>query len=215
MSEREHRECFDELTLLQTRGSELCLVIVSPPRARRMSEGMRLATLHHNEMVRELAAFRAMVSTTVESVLRRSPNNVARAEVVGELVAELHRVEGHHSKLQRPTDKICDLQLRPPPGRAWLADHLEEVVGRLRVELDARWEAEAKLDALQSSMVWFRGLVLGDADRSSTQVMSMSMVAKLLEGQIDTAAANGVRWGSRSTLVFVVSHYSGPVVTQD
>jgi hypothetical protein len=99
--------------------------------------------------------------------------------------------------------------------RAWLADHLEEVIGCLRVELDARWEAEAKLDVLQSSTARFRGLVLGDADRSSTQVMSMSMVAKLLEGQIDTAAANGVHWGSRSTLVAVVSHYSGLVVTQD
>jgi hypothetical protein len=102
MSEREHRECFDELTLLQTRGSELCLIIVSPPRARRMSEGMRLATLHHNEMVRELVVFRTMVSTAVESVLERSPNNVARAEVVGELVAELHRVKGATQNLSGP-----------------------------------------------------------------------------------------------------------------
>jgi hypothetical protein len=39
-SEREHRECFNELTLLQTRGLELCLTIVDRPRARRLSEGM-------------------------------------------------------------------------------------------------------------------------------------------------------------------------------
>jgi hypothetical protein len=89
-------------------------------------------------MVRELAAFRVVVSSAVELVLGHSPNNVAHAEVVGELVAELHRVEGHRVKLERPTAKICDLLLGPPPGRAWLADHLEEAVGHLRVELGAR-----------------------------------------------------------------------------
>jgi hypothetical protein len=31
VSEREHREQFEELTLLQTRGSELCHIIVRPP----------------------------------------------------------------------------------------------------------------------------------------------------------------------------------------
>jgi hypothetical protein len=31
VSEREHREQFEELTLLQTRGSELCHSIVGPP----------------------------------------------------------------------------------------------------------------------------------------------------------------------------------------
>jgi hypothetical protein len=35
----------------------------------------------------------------------------------------------------------------------------------------------------------------------------MSTVAELLEGQIDTVAANVVRWGSRSTLVATVSHF--------
>jgi hypothetical protein len=60
---------------------------------------MRLATLHHNEMVRELAAFHVVLSSAAESVLGRSPNNVACAEVVGELVAEFHMVEGCCSKL--------------------------------------------------------------------------------------------------------------------
>jgi hypothetical protein len=35
----------------------------------------------------------------------------------------------------------------------------------------------------------------------------MSTVAELLEGQIDTVAANVVRWGSRSALVATVSHF--------
>jgi hypothetical protein len=168
---------------------------------------MQLATLHHDEMVRELAAFRVAVSSTVESVLGRSLKNIARVEIVGKMVAELHRVEGHLSKLERPTTKICDLLLEPPPSRAWLANHLEEAVGRLRVELDAQREAEAKLDALQSSTVQVRGLVLGDADGSSTQATSMSAVAELLKGQIYTTAANGVHWGFCSMLVAVVSHF--------
>jgi hypothetical protein len=37
--------------------------------------------------------------------------------------------------------------------------------------------------------------------------MSMSTVAELLEGQIDTVAANVVRWGSHSALVATVSHF--------
>jgi hypothetical protein len=147
-SEREYWECFDELTLLQTQGSEMYLTIIGPPRPRRLYEGKQLATLHHNKMVQELAMFWMAVSSAVESVLECSPNNVARAEVVGELVAKLHRVEGHHWKLEWPTTKICDLLLGPPPSRAWLADHLEEVPGRLRVELDARQEVEAKSEAL-------------------------------------------------------------------
>jgi hypothetical protein len=33
------------------------------------------------------------------------------------------------------------------------------------------------------------------------------MVAKLLEGQIDIAAINGVHWGTRSVLVATMSHF--------
>jgi hypothetical protein len=43
--EREHREQFEELTLLQTQGYELCLAIVGPPRVRNhLSEGMQIST---------------------------------------------------------------------------------------------------------------------------------------------------------------------------
>jgi hypothetical protein len=61
---------------------------------------MRLVTLHHNDKVQELAKFWVAVSSATELVLWRSPNNVARAEVVGELMAELHMAEGHRSKLE-------------------------------------------------------------------------------------------------------------------
>jgi hypothetical protein len=85
---------------------------------------MQLATLHHNEMVRELAAFRVVVSSTAELVLGRSPNNVAWMKVVGELVAEHPRLEECRSKLERPAAKICSLLISPPPSRAWLTNHL-------------------------------------------------------------------------------------------
>jgi hypothetical protein len=53
-----------------------------------MSEGMRHAALHHIEMVRELAALWALVSSATESALGRSPNDTFHMEVVSELVAE-------------------------------------------------------------------------------------------------------------------------------
>jgi hypothetical protein len=49
---------------------------------------MQLATLCHTEMVGELAALRAAVSSAVESVLGGSPNDTFHMEVVGELVAK-------------------------------------------------------------------------------------------------------------------------------
>jgi hypothetical protein len=49
---------------------------------------MWLATLCHAEMVKELVAFREAVSSVAESVLRCSLGDIARAEVVGELVTK-------------------------------------------------------------------------------------------------------------------------------
>jgi hypothetical protein len=67
----------------------LCLVIIGPSRLRNhLLQGMRAATLHHVEMARELAALRAVVSSTMESMLGRSPDETIWVEVVGELVVE-------------------------------------------------------------------------------------------------------------------------------
>jgi hypothetical protein len=49
--------------------------------------------------------------------------------------------------------------------------------------------------------------VLGSADEPPSLAASMSMVTELLEGRINTAVANGVRWGSCCALVAVVSHF--------
>jgi hypothetical protein len=76
---REHQEQFEELTLLQTQGSELCLAIVGSPRVRNhLSEGMRVAALCHTEMAGELAVLRAVVFSAVEFTLGCLPDEIFR-----------------------------------------------------------------------------------------------------------------------------------------
>jgi hypothetical protein len=123
-------EHFEELTLLQTRGSEVCLTIVGPPWLRNhLSEGMHIAALCRTEMVGKLAVLQATVSSTMELALGHSPDETFRVEVVGELVAEFQKLEEQCSWLERRGTSICDLLLGSPPGQAWLADHLEEATG--------------------------------------------------------------------------------------
>jgi hypothetical protein len=88
-----------------------------------------------------------------------------------------------------------------------LADHLDEAVGQLRVELDEWREADAELEALQTSAARVQGLVLDNIDGLSSLAASLSMVVELLDGQIDTTTTNGVCWGTRSTLVAAMSHF--------
>jgi hypothetical protein len=64
-------------------------------------------------------------------------------------------VERHRSKLERPTARICDLLLGPPPDRAWLADHLDEAARQCIEELAVWQQAEAELEPMRSSKVWF------------------------------------------------------------
>jgi hypothetical protein len=85
--------------------------------------------LHHTEMAGELAALRVAVSSAMESVLGCSPNDTFHAEDVGELAAEFQKLEEWHSRLERPTVRIYDQLLGPPPGRAKLVGRLDVVVG--------------------------------------------------------------------------------------
>jgi hypothetical protein len=78
---------------------------------------------------------------------------------------------------------------------------------RLRVELGARREADAELEALWTSVAWVRDLVLESADGPSSLAASLSTVAELFKGWIDAATTDGVHWGSHSTLVAVVLHF--------
>jgi hypothetical protein len=169
---------------------------------------MWLAALRHTEMVEELAALRAAVSSATQSVLGRSPNNTFHMEVVGELVTEFQKMEERCSRLERHAMRICDLLLGPPPGRARLADHLDKAARQLRVELAARWEVDVELEALRTLVTRVRDLVLDNADGPSSLAASMSIAVELLEGRIDAAAADGVRWWSCFALFGAVSHFS-------
>jgi hypothetical protein len=72
------------------------------------------------------------------------------------------------------------------------------------VGLATQREVDAELEALQTSAARVQDLVLGSADEPPSLAASMSMVTELLEGRINTAVANGVRWGSCSALVAAV-----------
>jgi hypothetical protein len=78
-----------ELTLLQTRGSELCLAIVGPPMVRgHLSEEMQSAIVCHTDMARILAMLRAVVSSTMQYVLGHLRGEAFRVEVVDEMLPE-------------------------------------------------------------------------------------------------------------------------------
>jgi hypothetical protein len=51
---------------------------------------------------------------------------------------------------------------------------------------------DIELEVLWTLAACIRDLVLGNDDGPSSLVASLSMVAELLEGRIDTAATNGV-----------------------
>jgi hypothetical protein len=102
-------------------------------------------------MVRELAALQAVVSSAAKSVLGHSPSDIFHVGVVGELAIEFHNMEERWSRLEWPAAKIYDLLLGPPPSRAWLADRLDEATRQLKVELSARREVDAELEALWAS----------------------------------------------------------------
>jgi hypothetical protein len=84
---------------------------------------------------------------------------------------------------------------------------MDEAVVQLRVELAARREVDAELEALWSSAARVRELVLDNADGSSSLAASLSMAVELLEDWVDAMATNGVRWGTQSALVAALSHF--------
>jgi hypothetical protein len=67
---------------------------------------------------------------------------------------------------------------------------LHEAAGQLRVELAARWEAGAELEAPRTSVAQVKNLVLGSIDGPSSPPASMSAVVEQLEGQIYAIDAN-------------------------
>jgi hypothetical protein len=53
--------------------------------------------------------------------------------------------------------------------------------------------------------VWY--LVLGRIDGTSALAASLSSIIELLEGRIDAATTNGLRWGTRSALAAALLHF--------
>jgi hypothetical protein len=66
---------------------------------------------------------------------------------------------------------------------------------------------DPELEALQTSAALIWDLVLGNDDGPSSLVASLSMVAELLKGWIDTADTNGVHWGTQSALFAALLHF--------
>jgi hypothetical protein len=129
-------------------------------------------------------------------------------EVVGELVAEFQRPEELRSRLERPDARIRGLLLGPPLGQAQWGDCLDEATRQLGAKLVALLEVEVKLEILRASAAQVRDLVLDNINMSSSLAASLSTVVELLEGQINTMAANGVHWQTQSALVATLSHFS-------
>jgi hypothetical protein len=67
--------------------------------------------------------------------------------------------------------------------------------------------ADAELEALQCFATWVWDLVLKGPDGTSSLMVSLSSVVELIEDRVDTAAANGVRWGTRPVLAAALSHF--------
>jgi hypothetical protein len=94
--------------------------------------------------------------------------------------------------------RICDLLLGPPPSQARLADHLDEAIRQLGVELEALQTLVAR--------VW--DLVLHNTDGPSSLATSLSMTQELLKGHVSATTTNGICWGIQSALVTALLHFS-------
>jgi hypothetical protein len=119
VSEMERREQFEELSLLQAQGAELCLAIVGPSRARNhLLERMWATAIHHIEMVGELATLRVIVTSAVELVLGHWPDETFQVEIANELVDQFQKLKELCSWLERPSMRIYNLPLGPPSDQA-------------------------------------------------------------------------------------------------
>jgi hypothetical protein len=134
----------------------LCLAIVSPSTVQgHLSEGIQSAIVHHTYMVGQLAALRAVVSSTMQSVLRCSLSKALWVDIVDEILAEFWEKAKRCSRLLYFGMRGFDWILGPPLGQVRLADRLEEAVRRLRAvqvelqvvdsELESLWNSAAQV----------------------------------------------------------------------
>jgi hypothetical protein len=78
---------------------------------------------------------------------------------------------------------------------------------QLEAEVAVQQLVDDKLETLWTLAARVQDLVLGNCDRPSSLATSLSMVVQLLEDQIDTTTAIGIRWGTRSAFVAALLHF--------
>jgi hypothetical protein len=111
-------------------GAELCLTIIGSSHVRSPLPAKMWATaVRHARVVGELTMLRAAVSSAKELTLGLSPYETSRVEVMNELATKFQRLEELCSWLEGTDARIYNLLLRPPPGQARWANHLEEAAG--------------------------------------------------------------------------------------
>jgi hypothetical protein len=91
--------------------------------------------------------------------------------------------------------RVCDLILGPTNNRVRPTVCLEEAARRLLVMQDEHRKAVVELMALRSSATWVWDLVRKGSDEMSYLAASLSLVVDLVDGRVDTVAANEVHWG--------------------
>jgi hypothetical protein len=139
ISEMEHWEQFEELSLLWAWGAKLCFIIIAPTQVRiPLSARLRATALCHTKMVGDLTPFRAVVSSTVELVLGRLLGETSRVEVVNELVTKFQRLEELCSRLKGPSMRIYALLIGLLASQSRWANHLDEAVRRLEAKIAER-----------------------------------------------------------------------------
>jgi hypothetical protein len=76
---------------------------------------MWATALHHTKIARELTMLRVAVSSAVELVVVRPPNEASGMDVTNELVAEFQKLEELCSRLKGHAARIGKLLLTQPP----------------------------------------------------------------------------------------------------
>jgi hypothetical protein len=145
--ERERREQFEELTLLQTRGSDLCHAFIGPPRARHhLSEGMRHAALRRTEMAwsRRTHVLSGLPRGSVTCSLGHHPVGPDWAIVWTSLPDSLGRRWQHTREVDAELDalrtsamRVWDLVLDSIDGSSSLAASVSGAVDLLEGRFDA------------------------------------------------------------------------------
>ena len=188
----------NELSLLRARGSELCSAILGAPTvARPLSDVMQSAASSHRELVRQHDDLRGAVISATTTLTGRSFTGLSLAESLVDAARELRE---NHSRVQSAGYRLCDLALGPPTSRVQLTARLDEACRQ--IEADG-----VELEDFRAAAARIRDVVLGASQGPSSLPAALESVADAVENRLDAAATNGVRWGTRSSLVVTLSHF--------